>query len=158
MASGEGALTPQEAKAVKTTWSLVQTDLKGNGVKFFIHFFTGFPEYQKIFRGFADIPLEQLSTNKRFIAHAYTVMSALSALVDNLDDPEVLSELLLNVGRNHIKRKLKKGDFENLRASLVDFLGKALRDDWTPEADVAWKKTLQVVVHKIGEGLSMPHS
>jgi len=148
-----GPLTAAEATTIVSTWRLVQADLKGNGVKFFIHFFTGFPEYQKIFRGFADIPLSELSTNKRLTAHAYTVFSTITALVENLDDPEVLTELLLNVGRSHHKRKLNKGDFENLRESLLEFLGKALEDKWTTDVEVAWKKTLTLVTDKIGEGL-----
>jgi hypothetical protein len=74
-------------------------------------FFTGYPEYQKVFRGFAEIPIDQLATNKRLIAHGFTVMTAISGLVDNLEDPEVLTELLLNTGRNHKKRKLTPGDF-----------------------------------------------
>ncbi len=74
-------------------------------------FFTGYPEYQKVFRGFAEIPIDQLATNKRLIAHGFTVMTAISGLVDNLEDPEVLTELLLNTGRNHKKRELTPGDF-----------------------------------------------
>jgi len=75
-------------------------------------FFTGFPEYQKVFRGFASIPLDQLATNKRLMAHGFTVFSSIAGLVDNLEDPEVLDELLLNTGRSHIKRGLKPGDFQ----------------------------------------------
>lgn len=75
-------------------------------------FFTGYPEYQKMFRSFADIPLAELHKSKRLIAHGYTVMTSLTALVENLDDPEVLNELLHTVGRNHGRRKVKVGDFE----------------------------------------------
>jgi hypothetical protein len=41
-------------------------------------------------------------------------MTAINGLVDNLDDPEVLTELLLKTGQNHQKRKLKLGDFQVL--------------------------------------------
>jgi len=58
------------------------------------------------------VPLDQLKENKRLKAHAFTVMTAINGLVDNLDDPEVLTELLLKTGRNHAKRGTKAGDFQ----------------------------------------------
>lgn len=76
-------------------------------------FFGGYPEYQKKFRGFADVPLEKLAENKRLQAHAFTVLNAINGLVDNLDDPDVLNVLLHKTGQNHGgKRNLKRGDFE----------------------------------------------
>ncbi|CAL8148411.1 unnamed protein product [Orchesella dallaii] len=149
-------LTPEEEKSIRDTWALVSPDLKGNGIKFFIHFFTGYPEYQKLFRGFADVPLDKLPENKRLQAHAFTVLNAINGLVDNLDDPDVLTELLLKTGRNHARRKLRRGDFENLKTSLLEFLGKALKSHWSPEAENAWTKLLSVMVDKISEGLESP--
>jgi len=140
---------------VKEIWAHVSPDLKGTGVKFLLHFFTGFPEYQKLFRGFADVPLEKLGENKRFQAHAFTVLNAINGLVDNLDDPEVLSELLLKTGQNHGRRTLKRGEFENLKSSLLEFFAKALKDHWTPEAEAAWSKLLEIMVDKISEGIDM---
>jgi len=151
---GDVLLSVDEEAVVRKTWGLVAKDLKGNGTKFFIHFFTGYPEYQRIFKGFADIPLEKLADNKRLVAHGVTVMTAINGLVDNLDDVEVLKELLINTGRNHAKRNLKIGDFQNLKESLLEFLGKALGEHWSPEADDAWKKLLTVMMSVIGEGLA----
>jgi len=148
-------LTPEEEKTVKDIWALVSPDLKGTGVKFLIHFFSGFPEYQKLFRGFADIPLEKLSENKRFQAHAFTVLNAIDGLVDNLDDPEVLTELLIKTGQNHARRTLKRGEFQNLTSSLLEFFGIALKGHWTPEAEAAWSKLLSVMVDKISEGIDI---
>jgi hemoglobin-like flavoprotein len=148
-------LTAEEETAIRDTWSLVSKDLKGNGVHFFIYFFKGYPEYQKLFRGFADVPLDQLAENKRLKAHAFTVMNAINGLVDNLDDPEVLTELLIKTGQNHQKRKVKPGDFQNLKQSLLEFFGVALGDAWTPVASGAWEKLLTVMMAKISEGLTL---
>jgi len=151
-------LTQEEEKTVKDIWALVSPDLKGTGVKFLIHFFVGFPEYQKLFRGFADIPVEKLAENKRFQAHAFTVLNSINGLVDNLDDPDVLSELLLKTGQNHARRTLKRGDFQNLTSSLLDFFAKALKEHWTPEAEAAWSKLLTIMVDKISEGIDIHNS
>ncbi|CAG7834222.1 unnamed protein product [Allacma fusca] len=135
-------LTEEETEALHETWQLVAKDLKGNGVKFFLHFFQTFPEYQRKFKGFADVPLVQLAENKRLKAHAFTVLNAINGLIDNLDDLEVLNELLFKTGQNHIKRNLKISDFQNLKENLHEFLQLALGEAFTPTASVAWKKLL----------------
>jgi len=121
-------------------------------------FFTQYPEYQSLFRGFADVPLDRLSDNKRFQAHAFTVLNAINGLVDNLDDPEVLTELLLKTGQNHGRRSLKRGEFQNLKASLLDFFSIALKEHWTPEAEAAWSKLLSIMVDKISQGIDIHNS
>jgi len=84
-----------------------------------LSFFTNYPEYQRKFRGFADVPLDQLRENKRLKAHGFTVLSSIDGLVNNMDDPDVLSELLFKIGQNHSKRQLKTGDFQVLLAIIL---------------------------------------
>ena len=88
--------------------SLVKREYEMN---IFHSFFNQYPEYQQKFPGFAHVPLDQLAENRRLKAHAITVMNAINGLVDNLDDPEVLTELLIKTGQNHARRKLQLSDF-----------------------------------------------
>lgn len=75
-------------------------------------FFQQYPDYQKKFRSFANVPVAELADNKRLQAHAFTVMKAIDGLIDNLDDPEVLTELLQRTGANHARRGLVIADFQ----------------------------------------------
>jgi len=147
------SLTAEEKTAVQETWAVVAKDLKGNSVQVFLNFFAMFPEYQKRFRGFADTPKEQLPENKRFKAHAFTVVSTINGMIDNLDDPELLCELLKKTGQNHSKRSLEIGDFKNLNDSLLCLFSKIFGEAWTPVAESGWKKVFSVILEKVGEGL-----
>ncbi|OXA57298.1 globin [Folsomia candida] len=149
------SLTAEEKTAVQDTWGVVAKDLKGNSIKVFLHFFTMFPEYQKLFRGFADTPMDQLPENRRFKAHAFTVVSAINGLIDNLDDPEMLCELLVKTGQNHAKRSIKIGDFKNLNDCLMDLFSKIFGEAWTPVAKSGWSKVFSVVLEKVAEGLKL---
>jgi len=147
-------LTAEEKTAVVDSWALVAKDLKGNSVKVFQHFFKMFPEYQKLFKGFADTPFDQLAENKRFKAHAFTVVSTLNGMIGNLDDPEMLVELLVKNGQNHAKRNIKVADFKNLIECLTDFFSKNLGEAWTSNAESGWKKVFAIVAEKSEEGLN----
>ena len=68
-------------------------------------------DINKNFLDFAHVPLDELAENRRLKAHAITVMNAINGLIDNLDDPEVLTELLTKTGQNHARRKLQLSDF-----------------------------------------------
>src|SRR5689334_6873069 len=46
------------------------------------------------------------------LAHAFTVVSTINGMIDNLDDTELLCELLVKNGQNHVKRSIKTGDFK----------------------------------------------
>ncbi|CAG7655217.1 unnamed protein product, partial [Allacma fusca] len=111
MSDADLILTAEENKALLDTWGIIAKDLKGYGSKFFIHFFKQYPHYQLQFKSFAKVPLEELAENRRFKAHALTLMSALNGFIENLDDVEMLDELLLKTGENHAKRKLTGEDF-----------------------------------------------
>ncbi|CAG7830087.1 unnamed protein product [Allacma fusca] len=104
-------LTAEENQALLDTWGIIAKDLKGYGSKYFIYFFKQYPHYQLQFKSFAKVPLEELTENRRFKAHAFTLMSALNGFIENLDDVEMLDELLLKTGENHAKRKLAQEDF-----------------------------------------------
>ena len=74
--------------------------------------FNTHPETQKEFKAFAGRDPETLRENSRMAAHSSSFMSAISNIVDNLNDPSTLNELLKTTGRNHSRRGMKKEYFE----------------------------------------------
>jgi len=146
-------LSPSEEKLIKDTWSLISSDLKGNGSQVFVRFFTDYPKYQQSFKSFAKVPFEDLPTNKRFLAHAFTVISAVDGMVENIDDPEMLDEMLLKTGINHGKRKINGEAFDEFQISFMAFLKTALKDKWTSKAEEAWGTVAGLIMSKIKEGM-----
>ncbi|KAG8226556.1 hypothetical protein J437_LFUL000639, partial [Ladona fulva] len=104
-------LTPRQKRAVAVTWDIVKKDLKGNGVELLHRFFTKHPQYQKNFKAFADVPLDELPNSKKFQAHANSVVYAVTSIVDNLDDPGCLVEMLRKLGQNHGQRHIPEQAF-----------------------------------------------
>ena len=99
------------------------------------------------------MPLNELTGNKRLLAHANSVLYAISSLVDNLDDPETLVEMLHKLAANHFKRGITIAMFNNLGVALVGYLKTALPSQMDAAAVTAWTKTYSVMSSVIQEGL-----
>ena len=120
----------------------------------FLRFFTENPGYQAKFAGFKDVPINEIRGNKKVLAHALNVLYAISALVDNLDDPECLVEMLQKLGRNHYRHQITVPMFENLQSSLIGSMSQKLGSEVMNEAaQQAWKKAYGVIVAVVKQGL-----
>lgn len=98
--------------------------------------------------------MSELRGNKKVLAHAMNVLYAISALVDNLDDPECLVEMLQKLGKNHFKNHISYPQFENLGVSLLGSMKQKLGSDLMNEVAVAaWQKAYGVIISVIKQGL-----
>jgi len=150
----KAGLTSSEKGIVRDTWALVKKDIPGNGYDLFIRFFTENPEYQQLFKSFKDVPISELRGNKKVLAHASNVLYAITMLVDNIEDTEVLVEMLQKLAKNHRRRKITIEKFENLKISLVGHLQEKLGPElMNDEAVAAWDKTYGVILSVIKKGL-----
>jgi len=146
-------LTPREKDVIRNTWAIAKQDQEGTGYDLFIRFFTENPSYQSNFKSFAGVPLAELRGNKKVLAHALNVLSAITALVDSLDDTEVIVEMLTKLAGNHFRRGIKIEMFQNLGVTIVGLLKEKLGAAMDDQAVEAWKKTYGVIVSVIGKGL-----
>jgi hemoglobin-like flavoprotein len=145
-------LTKREKDIIRDTWAVVRKDIKGNGGELFVRFFTENPSYQQLFKSFKDVPMSELKTNKKVLAHANSVMYAISSLVDNLEDPECLVEMLGKLGTSHNTRGIDMDKFHNLGITLVGLLQAQLGPKVMDTAAVeAWKKTYGVITSVIAQ-------
>lgn len=139
-------LSLRQRNAIEDTWRIVQRKKQRHAVDFFIEFFKTFPEYQKEFKSFADVPIDDLFSNKKLKAHALSVMNAISMFVDNLDDIEVLKEFLIKTGKSHGVRKITPVHFDNVAMVFVRFLGMILGSTFTPFVQAAWETIFQTII------------
>ncbi|XP_069685059.1 globin D, coelomic-like [Periplaneta americana] len=147
-------LTPRERQLVVDTWAIVKQDAKGNGVDLFMGFFEAHPDYQNRFPSFVGIPLPELRGSKKLTAHAANVMYSLTSVVDNLEDPECLTELLIKLGENHGRRKVTEKEFHDLKTVLMQLLKQKLGSKLTSQGEEAWSKTVDVAYKFIFEGIT----
>ena len=70
------------------------------------------PEVQKMFNKFADVPREQLESNKHYRDHALNVIKTVQRGVKALDDIPALSKVLQNLGKRHVSRGIEALHFD----------------------------------------------
>ncbi|CAG2114399.1 unnamed protein product [Medioppia subpectinata] len=144
------SLSDNEIELVKNSWDVVKKDGKHFGNQLFIDFFTKHPTYQQNFKSLANIPLSELGSSKRLLAHTTGVMYALTSLVDNLDDTEVVVEMLAKTGDNHRRRRLDVRAFDELGVVFIDLLRTALGANVLDGQLLnAWSKTYSLIVAHI---------
>ncbi|KAI0215889.1 hypothetical protein LSAT2_032024 [Lamellibrachia satsuma] len=97
-------LTPEGKKAVQDTWAPVAANPKHFGVLLFIRYFEEYPRTQDFFEHFKGKSLEELKTSPKLRAHGTTVLHAVTAMVENLDDPDTMVVLLNNTVDRHTPR------------------------------------------------------
>ncbi|XP_046573943.1 globin-like [Haliotis rubra] len=147
-------LTERQKDAIRTSWALVSLDLKGNGVNFLIKFFKDYPEDKTFFEAFKDKKPEELRDNPKMRAHASIVMHALTSVVDNLDDPECLIDILQRNAQSHFGRNIRIKQYKDLFETFVRYLQEALGDKCTELTKTSWEKALVVVISVIGNEMT----
>ncbi|XP_076686489.1 globin-like [Andrena cerasifolii] len=147
-------LTERQKKLVQNTWAVIRKDEVGSGVAVMIAFFKKYPEYQRYFSAFKDIPVNELPCNKRFQAHCASVITALNNVIDSLHDPGLMEASLIGLAERHKKRGQTKEEFQNLKEVILEVLRQALRKQFTTEVAEAWSKTLDAAFTKIYEVFS----
>ncbi|CAG0906541.1 unnamed protein product, partial [Darwinula stevensoni] len=114
-------LTARNKAAIRSSFKLVQEDLKGNGHRFFCHLFDTFPEFQDLFVAVRGVAPEELKTSKKLAAHGLFFMSAVEAFVANMEELEVLEELLRKMAARHNQFGLTKADYQRATKLFVEF-------------------------------------
>lgn len=100
------------------------------------------------------MPISELKGNKKVLAHALSVLSAISSLVENLDDPEVLVEMLIKTGGNHFRRHIQVEQFDALGVTIVGWLIEKCGPQAMDQSGInAWKKTYSVIVSVVQKGM-----
>ncbi|RWS23060.1 globin-like protein [Leptotrombidium deliense] len=139
------ALLESEAKLIRKTWAPVQSS-KDSWPRLFVIFFSKAPEAQKKFKSFESVPLSELPANKRLKAHAASVVTLLSGIIDFLDDPETMIEMIENMATRHHKRNIPISIFNALGESVIDFLKEMNPGKFDDEAVAAWTKLYSALV------------
>ncbi|VDI25956.1 Hypothetical predicted protein [Mytilus galloprovincialis] len=85
--------------------------------------------------------------------HATIVMHSLAAAIESLDESEALNSVLLEVGRQHVKRNVKSKIILRLWPALSYGLESYLKEKYTKESSTAWKKVFFYIVKQMKVGM-----
>ncbi|RWS28049.1 Globin-like protein [Leptotrombidium deliense] len=132
------SLTEKQRSVIHDTWKSMQQSRKAWN-DLLISLFAKHTEYQKLFKGFANVPLDQLRDNKRLTTQMAAVVAVISACIECLHDENALIDMLKGLALRHYHRNVTIQMFENMGVVfiswLVDTLGSQTMDE---EAIAAW--------------------
>ncbi|GAB1598261.1 globin-like [Argonauta hians] len=139
-------LMRKEKDAITQSWQYAQRDQVTAAKAFFEKLFTVHKDYIEFFPKFKGKKLEEIREMVAFEIHAKRVFGALNAVVENLDSPETLVNLLQQTGKDHKMRGVPKEAFQALSKVFIDFMSETLGSSFTPLAKSSWTKALDVVM------------
>jgi len=143
------SFTSQEKKDLKDDWEKCTKTIeikKSTGSAFFEKLFRTYPEYMPMFKfvpSAGRVTAQELDQIPRMRAHINRFMNALDGLVENVEDPDCLVQMLNALTDDHIKRGLGIGHFKNTFAVLQQFLSETLTSSYHKEA---WTKLLNTAL------------
>ncbi|KAH6927965.1 hypothetical protein HPB50_010053 [Hyalomma asiaticum] len=139
--SGGKELTYRERKHVRHSWQAFCRAKPDYGVLIFVEFFQRYPSYVQLFPPFRDQPLKDLVCNHRFRAHGCAVGHQIAAVVDTLDDPEVMIELIRKNAANHTaKPGVQPEHFERILHVMLETMQTRCPEQFTQDVVAAWTK------------------
>ncbi|KAL3174930.1 hypothetical protein MRX96_010954 [Rhipicephalus microplus] len=142
---GSTGLTNKERKNVRQTWQAFCKSKQDYGVLIFVEFFQRYPSYLPLFPSFRDLQLKDLVCNHRFRAHGCAVGHQIAAVVDTLDDPDVMTELMRKIAVNHTaKPGLTPEHFEHLLHVILVTMQTSCPEQFTQDVIAAWIKLFDV--------------
>ncbi|KMQ93555.1 globin 1 [Lasius niger] len=110
-------MTERQKRLVQNTWAIARKDEVSAGLAIMIALFKQYPEYQKQFKSFKDVPIDELPKNKRFQAHCVSIISTFGKLIELMYDPELMQASLTNVIEKHKTRGQTQEQFEEVSSS-----------------------------------------
>lgn len=142
-------LTEKQKRLVQNTWAIVRKDEVSVGVALVLTYFKQYPEAQKEFKAFKDVPLNELEKNKRFQAHCANIVATLGKVIEQMHDPELMEASLINFAEKHKNRGQTPKQFENLKQIMLDSFPLLFGKQYTSDVQEAWKKMLDLIYSKI---------
>ncbi|CAD5122329.1 DgyrCDS10769 [Dimorphilus gyrociliatus] len=137
-----------QKRHIVSSWSIIEKDLKGNGVELFITLFTMYPETQNMFKRLKNKSVEELRKSAALRAHGLDFNRMLSAFVENLDDVECLVNLIQKVVLSHLPRKIGPDEYLVVAKVFHAFMKMKIGSLYTPAVQESWDIVFGVI-HKI---------
>ena len=93
------------------------------------------------------------------MAHGTYVMYTIGMLVDNLEKPDIMIQMLKRLARNHYRRRISLKAFEQLRDTLLehllDLLGQQI---FNKKTMIAWRKAFGYLLREIEKNFKLLES
>jgi hemoglobin-like flavoprotein len=108
-------------------------------------------------RLFADYPqVEPLFANTNMEEQTKKLFKSLILVVDNLRQPDVLTNALQGLGTRHVEYGVLPAHYPIVGNTLLSAFSTCLQDAWTPETKQAWTDAYTAVTELMLAGTDYP--
>lgn len=121
------SISAREADLIRANFKTVHDHIEPASLEFYEAFFRRRPDLRPMFR-------EDLA------GQGMKFMATLEAVVDSLEAPDALHDRMEELGHTHVTLGVKAEHFVPMGEALFEVLKKYLGEDYTDEADAAWRK------------------
>ena len=126
------SITDHELRLVQDSLSRLRDEFDTRSMYFYEALFKRAPRLKTMFRD------DLAGQGMKF-------MSTLDVIVTKLDNEEELASRYQGLGDMHSAIGIEVADFEPMEEALIDTMRDALKDDFTPELETAWRKAYAIV-------------
>jgi len=122
-----------DVDALTNSFTLLAPQAEALVAKFYEELFSRYPAVKPLF--------ENTSPEKQ----QQKLLAALGLVVDNLNNVDVLSKTLQQLGARHQKYGAEPAHYQAVAATLLDVMKEFAGAAWTPQVHAAWNKALDVI-------------
>jgi len=108
--------------------------------RFYERLFSEHPEVKRLFQ-------DTVGRRQRKMLH-----DALSAVMDNLENPTWLDENLRSLGEKHVGYGVEDHMYDWIGESLLGTIAEVANDAWTPDLERAWTHAFDAIAHLMKAG------
>jgi len=134
------SLTATEIKLVRDSWQIINPVSRKMGEDFYAKLFESHPELRSLFK---SDPKDQ----------AMKLMFMLSYLVNRLDNVDDMKAEIIKLANRHKNYGTDPAHFKPVGATLMWSLKTNLGDHWTPDTELAWGKTYDLIARLMKEAV-----
>jgi hemoglobin-like flavoprotein len=122
--------------------------VRSNGTEFASQFYASL---------FADYPeVQPLFSHTNPVEQGKKLFASLVLVVDNLRNPDVLSDAVKGLGTRHVKYGVLPLHYPMVGSTLLKTFAAAMGTDWTPAVQKAWTDAYGAVTELMLEGADYP--
>ncbi len=129
-----------QVELLETSFAQIRPRLDEFGESFYTNLFTTYPEAKPLF-----------SDTSMAIQHQKLTQS-LELAVDNLNNPDVLSEALKDMGARHVNYGTLPEHYPLVGDALLQTFEEYLGSEWTPEVKQAWTDAYGAITQLMLDG------
>ena len=135
----------EQISLVKSTWGQVLYDEDDVGMAFYDRLFEANPSLRVLFKNDLRVQAEKL-------------ISMLSSIVNHLDHPNQIKDMIHNLSKRHYEEYgVKDTHFKLVGEALLYALEKSLGSRWNEEIEQAWKEAYRFMSNLIINARHVSH-